>query len=131
MLVAAGEIRMIAIKRAYEAPAQADGARFLVDRLWPRAIKKENLAIKAWLKDVAPSNELRTWYHRNPGQWEKFRLRYFAELNEHPDAWKPLLEAAGNGPLTLIYSAKREDHNNAEALKEFLEARLRRNKKTE
>lgn len=119
---------MIAIKRAYEAAGKADGTRFLVDRLWPRGVKKENLPIKAWLKDVAPSNELRQWYHHDADQWDEFRRRYFAELKENPDAWQPLLEVAREGTLTLIYSAKNEDHNNAEALKEFLERRLRTKK---
>jgi uncharacterized protein YeaO (DUF488 family) len=122
---------MIAIKRAYDTANKSDGARFLVDRLWPRGVKKENLAIKAWLKDVAPSNELRKWYHHDPtdpdkDQWDEFRRRYFAELKENPDAWRPLLEAAREGKVTLVYSAKHEDHNNAEALKEFLEEKLRR-----
>jgi uncharacterized protein YeaO (DUF488 family) len=120
---------MIAIKRAYEASAKTDGKRFLVDRLWPRGVKKEDLAIKAWLKDVAPSNELRQWYHHDEDQWDEFRRRYFAELKENPDAWQPLLEAAREGTLTLIYSAKNEDHNNAVALKEFLEEHLHGKKK--
>jgi uncharacterized protein YeaO (DUF488 family) len=118
---------MIAIKRAYEAASKADGARFLVDRLWPRGVKKEDLAIEAWLKDVAPSNELRQWYHHDDvDQWNEFRRRYFAELKENPEAWEPLLEAAREGTLTLVYSAKNEDHNNAEALKEFLTEHLHR-----
>lgn len=117
---------MIAIKRAYEKAGKADGARFLVDRLWPRGVKKEDLAIKAWLKDVAPSNELRQWYHHDVDQWDEFRKRYFAELKGNPGAWQPLLEAAREGTLTLIYSAKSEDHNNAEALKEFLTGHLHR-----
>lgn len=117
---------MIAIKRAYEAASKADGARFLVDRLWPRGVKKEDLAIKAWLKDVAPSNELRQWYHHDVDQWDEFRRRYFAELKENPVAWEPLLEAAREGTVTLVYSAKNEDHNNAEALKEFLTEQLHR-----
>jgi uncharacterized protein YeaO (DUF488 family) len=117
---------MIAIKRAYEAASKADGARFLVDRLWPRGVKKEDLAIKAWLKDVAPSNELRQWYHHDPDQWDEFRRRYFAELKENLEAWEPLLEAAREGTVTLVYSAKNEDHNNAEALKEFLTGHMHR-----
>jgi uncharacterized protein YeaO (DUF488 family) len=125
-LVCAGDGGMIAIKRAYEAASKADGARFLVDRLWPRGVKKEDLAIKAWLKDVAPSNELRRWYHHDLDQWNEFRRRYFAELEENPEAWQPLLEAAREGTLTLVYSAKNEDQNNAEALKEFLTEHLHR-----
>jgi uncharacterized protein YeaO (DUF488 family) len=117
---------MIAIKRAYEAASKADGARFLVDRLWPRGVKKEDLAIKAWVKDVAPSNELRQWYHHDVDQWDEFRKRYFAELKENAEAWEPLLEAAREGTVTLVYSAKSEDHNNAEALKGFLTEHLHR-----
>ena len=116
---------MIAIKRAYEAASKADGARFLVDRLWPRGVKKEDLAIKAWMKDASPSNELRKWYHHDPDQWDEFRRRYFAELKENPEGWEPLLEAARDGAITLVYSAKHEDHNNAVALKEFLTKRLK------
>lgn len=123
LIVAEGDL-MIGIKRAYEAPGKADGTRFLVDRLWPRGVKKEALSIKSWLKDVAPSNELRKWYHHDENQWDEFRRRYFAELRENPDAWQPLLEAAREGAVTLIYSAKHEDHNNAVALKEFLSRKL-------
>ena len=120
---------MIAIKRAYAATSKTDGARFLVDPLWPRGVKKEALEIKAWLKNVAPSNELRDWYHHDMDQWDEFRRRYFAELKENPDAWQPLLEAAREGTVTLVYSSKHEDHNNAEALKEFLEEKLHGKKK--
>jgi uncharacterized protein YeaO (DUF488 family) len=120
---------MIAIKRAYDAVNKADGARFLVDRLWPRGVKKEALAIKSWLKDAAPSNELRKWYHHDLDQWDEFRRRYFAELKDNPDAWQPLLEAAHDGKVTLVYSAKHEDHNNAEALKEFLSEKRHEKKK--
>lgn len=119
---------MIAIKRAYEPASKADGARFLVDRLWPRGVKKEALSIKSWLKDVAPSSELRKWYHHDEGRWDEFRRRYFAELKVNPDAWQPLLEAAREGAVTLVYSAKHEDHNNALALKEFLTRKLRAKK---
>lgn len=111
---------MIQIKRAYEAADKKDGERFLVDRLWPRGIKKESLAIEAWLKDVAPSTELRNWYHHDPARWEEFRRRYFSELKENPKAWQPLLEASRRGSITLVYSAKPTENNNAVALKEFL-----------
>lgn len=114
---------MIHVKRTYDPPASTDGSRFLVDRLWPRGITKDALEIKAWLKDVAPSNELRHWYHHDLDQWTEFRRRYFAELSANPDAWQPLLEAARHGTITLLYSSKNTDHNNAEALKEFLAAR--------
>lgn len=119
---------MIRIRRAYEPPAKSDGHRFLVDRLWPRGITKEKLAIEAWTKDAAPSNELRHWYHHDPrheiDQWNEFRRRYFGELDKNPAAWQPLLDAARAGTITLLYSSKHEDHNNAAALKEFLDRRL-------
>lgn len=115
---------MIFTKRTYDPPAAADGARFLVDRLWPRGVKKEALSIKAWLKDASPSNELRQWYHHEPAQWEEFRKRYFTELTANPTAWQPLIEAAQKGSITLLYSSKNEEHNNAEALKEFLNRHL-------
>jgi uncharacterized protein YeaO (DUF488 family) len=115
---------MIRIKRTYDTPAPADGSRFLVDRLWPRGIGKEALPLEAWLKDAAPSNDLRHWYHHDIEQWGEFRRRYFAELSANPAAWQPLLEAARHGTITLLYSSKNIEHNNAEALKEFLTARL-------
>jgi uncharacterized protein YeaO (DUF488 family) len=129
ILVPAGEDSMIRIKRAYEAAEKADGDRFLVDRLWPRGVKKEALAIKAWTKDAAPSDTLRHWYHNNTGDWTEFRRRYFVELEKNPAAWQPLLEAAHDGAITLLYSSKNEEHNNAVALKEFLENRFGAKKK--
>ncbi len=116
---------MIQIKRAYDAADASDGVRFLVDRLWPRGLKKEALHIKAWSKDVAPSNELRNWYHHDLEQWDEFRRRYFKELEKNPSAWQPLLEAARHGAVTLLYSSKQLERNNAVALKEFLTSRLR------
>ena len=116
---------MIQVKRVYDPAESADGVRFLVDRLWPRGVKKESLAIRAWLKDVAPSNELRTWYHHDPAQWDKFCQRYFRELRENSASWLPLLEAARRGAVTLLYSSHHTDRNNAVALKEFLIEKLR------
>ncbi len=112
------------MKRAYDAAEKSDGDRFLVDRLWPRGVKKEKLAIESWTKDAAPSNELRHWYHNHIEEWDEFRRRYFAELEKNPASWQALLEAARAGQITLLYSAKNEDHNNAVALKEFLDRRL-------
>jgi len=112
---------MIQIKRVYEASEKSDGKRFLVDRLWPRGIKKDKLDVEAWLKDVAPSNELRNWYHHDPELWHDFRKRYFSELRANLEAWQPLLVAARRGTITLLYSAKFTENNNAVALKEFLE----------
>ncbi|MGH9394582.1 MAG: DUF488 domain-containing protein [Terriglobales bacterium] len=112
---------MIALKRAYAAAAAADGCRILVERLWPRGIKKADLALAAWAKDAAPSTALRQWFAHDPAKWETFRRRYFAELRQHPQATAPLLAAARRGRLTLIYSSHDTTHNNAVALKQFLE----------
>ncbi len=116
---------MIQIKRAYEKSSQDDGARFLVERLWPRGIKKENLQIDDWLKDVAPSGELRRWFQHDPAKWNEFRQRYFRELEKHPEAWQALRARARRGRVTLVYSAHDTEHNNAVALKEFLDQKLK------
>jgi uncharacterized protein YeaO (DUF488 family) len=115
---------VIRIKRAYEAAADDDGERYLVDRLWPRGVTKDALRITAWLKDVAPSAELRHWFAHDPAKWEQFRDRYTAELEANPDGWQPLLAAARHSSITLVYGAKDTEHNDAVALKSFLEARL-------
>lgn len=112
---------MIRTKRAYDPPAASDGARFLVDRLWPRGVKKENLEIEAWIKEVAPSNELRKWFHHDPEKWQEFELRYFAELDEKQEALEPIRQAARRGDVTLVYGAKDTEHNDAIALKAYLE----------
>ncbi len=116
---------MIQLKRAYDKPSRTDGARYLVERLWPRGVKKTSLPIVAWLKDAAPSTELRKWFSHDPAQWLEFRKRYFAELKLQPEAWMPLVEAARKGTVTLIYSSHDEVHNNAVALKEFLERKMK------
>ncbi len=116
---------MIQLKRAYDKPSWTDGARCLVERLWPRGVKKTSLPIVAWLKDAAPSTELRKWFSHDPAQWLEFRKRYFAELKLQPEAWMPLVEAARKGTVTLIYSSHDEVHNNAVALKEFLERKMK------
>ena len=108
-------------KRVYETAEASDGTRFLVDRLWPRGIKKEALKMKAWLKDVAPSPELRKWFGHDPEKWEEFQKRYRAELKSNSEAWKPILEAAKHGDVTLLYSARDTEHNSAVLLKTFLE----------
>ncbi len=110
------------LKRVYEPPDHADGTRFLVERLWPRGISKEAAKLDGWLKDVAPSDTLRKWYGHDPKKWEEFRRRYFDELADNSDAWHPLLAAARQSTVTLVYSARDTEHNNAVALKEFLEA---------
>lgn len=112
---------MIQLKRAYDKPDKTDGTRFLVERLWPRGVRKSSLPMAAWLKDAAPSTELRQWFAHDPARWREFRRRYFAELKSRPGAWMPLAEAARKGTVTLIYSSHDAEHNNAVALKDFLE----------
>lgn len=115
---------MIRLERAYETESSQDGTRFLVERLWPRGVKKSALRIEGWLKDVAPSTELRKWFNHDPAKWDEFRRRYFSELKTNPDAWKPLLVAARHGTVTLVYSSHDQEHNNAVALEEFLKKHL-------
>lgn len=114
---------MIRIKRTYEPRVRGDGRRVLVERLWPRGMKKEALAADAWLKDVAPSTELRKWFDHRVERWEEFRRRYRKELNANPGAWKPLLHAGGRGTVTLLYSAHDTLHNGAVVLRDYLTAR--------
>ena len=116
---------MFQVKRAYEQPSKSDGARFLVERLWPRGIKKENLQVERWLKAIAPSTELRKWFQHDPAKWSGFRQRYFRELQRHPEAWQPLLARGRRGRVTLVYSAHDTEHNNPVALKKFLEQKLK------
>jgi uncharacterized protein YeaO (DUF488 family) len=115
---------VIAVKRAYEKPSLTDGARYLVDRLWPRGAKKEALNLEAWLKDVAPSEKLRKWYGHDPKRWDEFQRRYFAELDANTTAWKPLAEAACRGKVTLVFAARDAEHCNAVALQRYLRAEL-------
>lgn len=112
------------IKRVYEPAEPDDGRRFLVERLWPRGLKKEALKIEAWIKEVAPSTELRRWYAHDLARWQEFKQRYRAELEAHPSAWQPLLEAARDGDVTLLYSAPDREHNSALVLRDFLEHNL-------
>ncbi|GKT07561.1 DUF488 domain-containing protein [Desulforhabdus sp. TSK] len=111
---------MIRVKRVYESPAAGDGTVFLVERLWPRGMKKELLHMNGWLKDVAPSDGLRRWFGHDPGKWKEFKERYFAELEGNPEALQPIHEAAERGDVTLLYSARDTEHNNAIALMEYL-----------
>ena len=116
----------IATKRAYEEPARADGPRVLVDGMWPRGVKKEDLKVEGWMRDLAPSAPLRKWFGHDPARWDEFKRRYFAELDERPEAWRKLMEKARKGKVTLIYGARDAEHNNAVALKEYLEAHMGR-----
>jgi len=113
------------LKRAYEPATPVDGRRFLVERLWPRGVKKSSLPLYAWLKEVAPSDSLRRWFGHDPKKWDEFRRRYFRELDTQSGAWESILKATQNGAVTLIYSSHDTEHNNAVALKEYLEAKLR------
>lgn len=114
---------MIRIKRVYDPPAKADGKRIIVERLWPRGIGKEKLKLDCWLKDAAPSTELRKWFNHDPGKWKEFQRRYRAELDQHPDAWQPILCAAKKGCVTLLFSSRDAEHNNVVALKAYLDAK--------
>jgi len=114
---------MIKLKRVYDPISRTDGARFLVERLWPRGLSKARLHLTAWLKEVGPSTELRQWFNHDPLKWSQFRSRYFRELDSHPESWKPLLTAARRGVVTLVYSSHDEEHNNAVALQEYLHAK--------
>jgi uncharacterized protein YeaO (DUF488 family) len=116
---------MLKVKRAYEVAARSDGKRFLVERLWPRGIKKSDLQIDAWLKDVAPSTELRRWFSHDPAKWQEFRRRYSAELERNPQSWQPIIEAARQKTVTLIYSSHDSEHNNAVVLRDYLANKLR------
>ncbi len=110
----------IHLKRAYEPPAPADGQRFLVERLWPRGVRKADLRLDGWLKDGAPSPRLRQWFSHDPQKWPEFKRRYFAELRVKKTALAPLREASRRGPVTLVYGARDTEHNAAVALREYL-----------
>ena len=116
---------MIGIKRSYEPRARGDGRRILVERLWPRGMKKEALHADAWLKDVAPSTELRQWFGHRVERWDEFRRRYRKELSANAEAWAPLLDTSSRGTVTLLYSAHDTEHNGARVLREYLTERGR------
>lgn len=111
----------IKLKRAYEQPEQDDGTRILVDRLWPRGLTKQKAAVDLWLKEVAPSTELRKWFGHDPKKWRSFRSRYQRELRRHPDPLQLLQSKAKEGVVTLIYCARDQEHNEAGILKQLLE----------
>ncbi len=112
----------IRIKRVFEAPAKGDGRRILVDRLWPRGISKEKGKIDLWIKDLAPSTDLRKWYSHDPEKWPEFKARYFAELDGNLDKVRELLTYLGRGTVTFLFSSKERHLNNAVALKEYLDS---------
>jgi uncharacterized protein YeaO (DUF488 family) len=111
---------VLKLKRAYEPISREDGVRFLVERLWPRGITKAKLRVDAWLKEAGPSTRLRRWFSHDPDKWSRFRARYFRELDSAPEVWRPILSAARRGTVTLVYSSRDEQHNNAVALREYL-----------
>lgn len=111
---------MIQIKRVYDPPGPNDGRRYLVDRLWPRGCKKENLKLDGWMRNVAPSDSLRQRYQKHPEQWEEFKQAYCRELEANPEAWKPLIDVARQGTVTLLYAKRDPVHNNASVLRDFL-----------
>ncbi|HMQ92374.1 MAG TPA: DUF488 domain-containing protein [Amaricoccus sp.] len=111
----------IRVKRAYRAARVSDGARILVDRLWPRGMSRDRLRLADWMRDIAPSEELRHWFGHDPARWEAFCERYRRELDGMPDAVALLRARVSKGPVTLIYAAKDEAHNNAVALKTYLD----------
>jgi uncharacterized protein YeaO (DUF488 family) len=112
---------MIKLKRAYENPSPKDGLRVLVERLWPRGLTKESAAVDLWLKDVAPSPELRKWFGHDPARWGQFQERYRQELREKKDAVQLLKQKGKEGTVTLVYAARDEAHNGALALFRFLQ----------
>ena len=110
----------IGIKRTYEPVSRSDGWRVLVERLWPRGMRREDLQLSAWEKDVAPSPALRKWYSHDVSRWPEFQRRYRNELDQNPEAWRPLLEAAQSRQVTLLFSARDVEHNSAVVLRDYL-----------
>ena len=115
----------IKLKRAYEKTEPEDGTRILIDRLWPRGLKKENAKIDSWLKDIAPSNELRKWYSHDPAKWTQFKERYWRELDAKPDTVSSLAQQSQKSTITLVFSSKEEKLNNAAALKQYIEHKFK------
>jgi uncharacterized protein YeaO (DUF488 family) len=110
----------VTLKRAYEHPSRSDGARVLIDRLWPRGIKKSEARIGEWMKDIAPSTSLRKWFGHDPARWAEFQRRYEAEVRQHPEYLERLRSLAREGPLTLVFSAHDEAHNDAVVLRDMI-----------
>ena len=114
---------MLKIKRAYDPPSQEDGKRILIDRLWPRGLKKEEVQVDEWLKDLAPSTELRKWFGHDPAKWSEFKKRYRKELSGRPEVINRIKAEARKGTVTLVFSAKDAEHSNAAFLKDFFQGR--------
>ena len=121
-------VNNVKLKRAYEPAAADDGTRILIDRLWPRGVKKADAAIDEWIKDIALSTALRKWFGHDPARWQEFRSRYAVEVHEHPAELSRLRALARQGPITLVYSAHDEVHNDAVALRDFLLGRQTKRK---
>ncbi len=113
------------VKRIYEPPAASDGCRVLVDRLWPRGVSREDAKLDGWIKEVAPSDELRKWFGHEPAKWDAFRHKYFRELDAQDGVRERVLGACSGDTATLLFAAKDSEHNNAVALKEYLDKRLK------
>jgi uncharacterized protein YeaO (DUF488 family) len=111
----------IRLKRAYDDPSPGDGLRVLVDGLWPRGVSKDEARIDDWMKDIAPSDDLRKWFGHDPDRWGEFRRRYLAQLKTHRETLRELAERSRHGPVTLVYAAKDDEHNNAVVVKQYLE----------
>lgn len=116
---------MLKVKRVYEAPSKEDGFRILVDRLWVRGLTKEKAKVDLWLKDIAPSDALRKWYQHDPEKWPEFKRRYFSELKDKKEPLGLIQAKAKKGTVTLLFGSKEEKINNAQALKEYLEKRMK------
>ena len=119
------KVMKIVLKRIYEKPSLEDGYRILVDRIWPRGISKEDAKIDEWLKDIAPSNELRKWFNHDPEKWDEFKERYFAELESNKEQLENIYSIVRQHHTTFLYSAKNEDFNNAVALKGYIEKQMK------
>ena len=117
---------MIKIRRVYAELGEDEGFRVLIDRLWPRGLSKEKVKLDLWLKEIAPSDALRKWYAHDPKKWTEFKHRYFQELAKNEDLIGPILDKAQKGVVTLLYGSKEEKVNNAVALKDYLEARMKK-----
>ncbi len=115
----------IDVQRVYDSTGASRSTYFLVDRLWPRGVSKERLKGVMWFRDVAPSNALRKWFDHDPDKWRDFMKRYFKELDGNPESWQPILETAREGSVTLLYGAKDTEHNQAIALKVYLDTKLK------
>jgi uncharacterized protein YeaO (DUF488 family) len=107
---------MIKLKRAYDSVSPTDGTRLLVERLWPRGLSKNKLKLDGWIREVAPTTELRKWFGHDPAKWRQFRIRYFRELASHPASWRSIVSLARCGTVTLVYSSHDEEHDNTVAM---------------